>query len=171
MDILNKKERFNAFMLFLVMFFITTGVLITAIFFNFKLPLKENEVLKRENDKMNAQFTFNKEFSEKIEEIGKLIDSLDKAPESFQFISQSINYELVELKEKIPNDSIVNPALYQNFIITTSEYVNTKKKLFLINDSKKEVDDLKDDLKELQAENKDLANKLQMCEIVSKMNK
>lgn len=168
MDILNKKERLNAFLLFLLMFFITTGVLITAIYFNFKLPLKENEVLKTENDKMNAQFTFNKVFTEKMEGISKLVDSLDNAPDSFQFIEQSINYELVDLKEKIPNDSVVNPKLYENMILTVKSYVNVKKKLFLSKDSKKEVDDLKDEIKDLEDDAKDLARKLEMCEIVSR---
>lgn len=168
MDILNKKERFNAFMLFLLMFFITMIVLITAIFFNYKLPIKENEVLKHENDKMNMQFSFNKEFSSTIEDINKLVDSLDAAPESFQFIEQSINYELVQLKEKIPNDSIVDPKLYQNVILTYKTYVNTKKKLLQINDSKKEIDKMDKELKELADENKDLARQLQMCEMVSR---
>ncbi len=167
MDILNKKERFNAFILFLLMFFITTGVLITAIFFNFKLPLKENEVLKTENDKMNAQFTFNNDFTKKMEDISKLVDSLDRAPESFQFIEQSINYDLIELKEKIPNDSLVNRDLYENFIITTSEFVKTKKKLFLSKDSKKEVDDLKEEIKDLEDENKDLAKQIELMRIMS----
>ena len=168
MDILNKKERFNAFMLFLLMFFITTGVLITAVFFNFKLPLKENEVLKSENDKMNAQFTFNKDFTDRMEAIGKLVDSLDKSPESFQFIEQSINYELVDLKQKIPNDTVVSPRLYDNMILTVKSYVNVKKKLFLSKDSSKEVDDLKDEIKDLEDENKDLARKLEYMEIMSK---
>mgnify|MGYP006203762327 CR=1 FL=1 len=66
MDILNKKERFNAFMLFLLMFFITTGVLIAAIFFNFKLPLKENDVLKNENDKKSHFDFIRNEFQSKV---------------------------------------------------------------------------------------------------------
>ncbi|WP_339887643.1 type VI secretion system TssO [uncultured Flavobacterium sp.] len=168
MDILNKKERFNAFMLFLLMFLITMIVLITAIFFNYKLPIKENEVLKHENDKMNMQFSFNKEFSNKIEEINKLVDSLDAAPDSFQYIEQSINFELVQLKEIIPNDSIVDPKLYQNVILTYKTYVNTKKKLLQINDSKKEIDKMDKELKELADENKDLSRQLQMCEMVSR---
>ncbi len=143
-------------------------VLISAIFFNYKLPIKENEVLKNENDKMNMQYSFNKEFSNTIEDINKLVDSLDAAPESFQFIEQSINYELVQLKEKIPNDSIVDPKLYQNVILTYKTYVNTKKKLLQINDSKKEIDKMDKELKELADENKDLARQLQMCEIVSR---
>ncbi|NJM78900.1 MAG: hypothetical protein HC854_03395 [Flavobacterium sp.] len=167
MDILNKKERFNAFMLFLLMFFITTGVLITAIFFNFKLPLKENEVLKSENDKMNAQFTFNNEFTEKIEGIGKLVDSLDKAPESFQFIEQSINYDLVELKEKIPNDSLINTRLYDNIILTLKSYVNAKKKIILSSKSDEEVDELKEEIKDLKEENKDLSKQIEYLQIMS----
>ena len=69
MDILNKKERTSAFLLFLLMFIITTGVLFFAVFFNYRLPLKENEVLKNENDKILAEFNFQKKFSEKIEHI------------------------------------------------------------------------------------------------------
>ena len=168
MDILNKKERFNAFMLFLVMFLITTGVLITAIYFNFKLPIKENEVLKMENDKLNMQFSFNKLFSGKVEEINKLVDSLDASPDSFQFIEQSINYELVQLQEKIPNDTIVDSRLYQNVILTYKTYVTTKKKLLEINDSKKEITKLTQDLKEISDENKSLAKDLQMCEQISR---
>ena len=171
MDILNKKERFNAFMLFLLMFFVTMIVLITAIFFNYKLPIKENEVLKHENDKMNMQFSFNKEFSNKIEEINKLVDSLDAAPDSFQYIEQTINLELVQLKEIIPNDSIVDPKLYQNVILTYKTFVNTKKKLLLINDSKEKIDGLNSEVKELLEDKKALEQKLLLCEMVSRNNR
>ena len=170
MDILNKKERRNAFLLFLLMFFITTGVLITAIFFNFKLPLKENEVLKNENDRMNSPFNFNKEFTLKMEEIGKLVDSLDKAPLSFQFIEQSIGYELKELSESIPKDSTINPALYQNIIITTKEFVNTKKRLLLTKDAEKEIENLKRENESLKEDNKSLERNLQTLSIGSRYN-
>ncbi|WP_130736595.1 type VI secretion system TssO [Flavobacterium sp. J27] len=170
MDILNKKERRNAFLLFLLMFFITTGVLIAAIFFNFKLPLKENEVLKNENDRMNSQFNFNKEFTLKMEEIGKLVDSLDKAPLSFQFIEQSIGYELKELSESIPKDSTINPALYQNIIITTKEFVNTKKRLLLTKDAEKEIENLKRENESLKEDNKSLERNLQALSVGSRFN-
>lgn len=167
MDILNKKERFNAFMLFLLMFFVTMIVLITAIFFNYRLPIKENEVLKRENDKMNMQFSFNKEFSNKIEDVNKLVDSLNAAPESFQFIEQSINYELVQLKEKIPSDTIVDPKLYQNVILNYIDLVKTKKRLLLTSDSKNEMDKMDKELKELADENKSLSRELQLYQSMS----
>ena len=163
MDILNKKERTSAFLLFLLMFIITTGVLILAIFFNYRLPLKENEVLKAENDKILTEFNFQKKFSDKVEHIGVLIDSLDKAPESFQFIEQSINYELVDLKEKIPVDSDQSLKLYENVIITINDLVKAKKLLLQVNDSKKEIDQLNNQIKAYEDENKDLIRELQIA--------
>lgn len=163
MDILNKKERTSAFLLFLLMFIITTGVLFFAIFFNYRLPLKENEVLKSENDKILAEFNFQKKFSEKIEHIGVLIDSLDKSPESFQFIEQNISFELVDLKEKIPADSDQSLKLYDNVLITITDLVNTKKLLLQVNDSKKEIDMLNQQLKLYEEDNKELLRDLKLA--------
>lgn len=163
MDILNKKERVSAFLLFLLMFIITTGVLFLALFFNYKLPLKENEVLKNENDKILAEFNFQKQFAEEIEHIGVLIDSLDKAPESFQFTEQTINFQLVELKEKIPADSDQSVKLYDNVILTIKDLVNSKKLLLQVNDSKKDIDLLNKQLKAYEDENKDLLRDLEMA--------
>lgn len=168
MDILNKKERLSAFLLFLLMFIITTGVLFSAILFNYKLPLKENEVLKNENDKILAEFNFQKKFSDKVEHIGVLIDSLDKAPESFQFIEQSITFELVELKEKIPADSDQSLKLYDNVIITIKDLVNAKKLLLQVNDSKKEIDMLNNQIKAYEEENKDLMRDLELTRQLSR---
>lgn len=168
MDILNKKERTSAFLLFLLMFFVTTGVLFFAIFFNYRLPLKENEVLKNENDKILAEFNFQKKFSEKIEHIGILIDSLDKSPESFQFIEQNISFELVELKEKIPVDSDQSLKLYDNVILTITQLVNSKKLLLQVNDSKKEIDMLNTQIKAYEEENKDLLRDLRLAQQLSR---
>jgi len=168
MDILNKKERTSAFLLFLLMFIITTGVLFFAIFFNYRLPLKENEVLKSENDKILAEFNFQKKFSEKIEHIGVLIDSLDKSPESFQFIEQNISFELVDLKEKIPADSDQSLKLYDNVLLTITDLVNTKKLLLQVNDSKKEIDVLNQQLKAYEEDNKELLRDLKLATQLSR---
>jgi len=168
MDILNKKERLSAFLLFLLMFIITTGVLITALFYNYKLPLKENEILKAENDKILTQFNFQKQFSEKIEQISVMVDSLDKSPESFQFIEQKINFELVELNEKIPADSDQDLKIYDNVILTVKDLVNAKKMLLQVNDSKKEIEVLNTQIKSYEDENKDLIREL---ELVRQLNR
>jgi len=160
MDILNKKERTSAFLLFLLMFIITTAVLILALFYNYKLPLKENEVLKSENDKILNEFNFQKKFSDKIEHISVLVDSLDKSPESFQFTEQTINFELVHLKEAIPAESDKTLRLYDNVILTITDLVNAKRLLLQVNDSKKQIDELNNQIKSYEEENKDLMREL-----------
>lgn len=167
MDILNKKERMSAFLLFLLMFVITTGTLMAAIFFNFKLPLKENEVLKAENEKILNEFNFNKEFTDKIEHVSKMVDSLDKAPESFQFIEQDITRELVRLKDKLPADSDQSIRLYDNYIITVNQLISSKRQLSQLSDGKKEMDDLKEQLKAYEQDNKDLQRELALARQLS----
>lgn len=161
MDILNKKERTSAFIMFLLMFAVTTGVLIFALFFDFRLPLKENEVLKLENEKIVKESNFNKVFSDKVEYIGKLVDSLDKAPEKFPFIEQTINVELVDLQKKA--DSLEGSKLYGNVIITIGKLVSTKKTLSQLSDSKGNIEQLTEENKALEKENQDLDIKLQIC--------
>jgi Type VI secretion system, TssO len=161
MDILNKKERSSAFLLFLLMFVITTGTLVYALFFNYRLPLKENEVLKSENEKIGKEAKFNIEFSEKLEHIGKLVDSLDKAPEKFPFLEQTINVELVQLQKKA--DSLEGSKLYGNVIISINKLVNAKKTLSQLTDSKGAIEKLTEENKSLEKRNQDLDIKLQIC--------
>ncbi|MDV6167392.1 type VI secretion system TssO [Flavobacterium sp. DG1-102-2] len=171
MEILNKKERLSAFLLFLLMFAITTSVLVAAIFFNFRLPLKENEVLKAENEKILSEFNFQKTFADKVEYIATLVDSLDKAPESFQFTEQTINVELVNLNEKIQaKGSKENNKLYDNTIITIKELVNTKKQLLTVADSKKDLEALNSQIKAYEEENKDLLRELELSRQLSRRN-
>jgi hypothetical protein len=167
MDILNRKERMSAFLMFLLMFTITTGVLVFALFFNYKLPLKENEVLKIENEKINKQFLFHKVFSDKIDYIGALVDSLERSPERFQYLEQNINFELVELKGKIPADSLGTSKLYQNVILNINDLVTSKKKVIQVDDSKGDIEKLNDDIKDLEKENKDLFLRLQLCDQIN----
>ncbi|WP_306353350.1 type VI secretion system TssO [Flavobacterium sp. '19STA2R22 D10 B1'] len=174
MDILNRKERTSAFLLFLLMFIITTGILIYALFFNYKLPWKENEVLKNENDKILTEFNFQRQFSDKIDDISKLVDSLDKAPESFPFIEQSITVKLAELNQIVEQKKVIpkedgkdNPAestkLYDNAMLNVKKLVNTKKLLLQLNDSKQEIEMLNKQIKSYEEDTKSLTRDLEIC--------
>jgi ABC-type sugar transport system permease subunit len=166
MEILNKKERYSAFLMFFLMFTITTGVLIFALFFNYRLPVKENEVLKAENEKIVKEANFNRVFSDKLQYIGKLIDSLDKEPEKFPFIEQTINVELVDLKRK--SDSLEGSKLYENVILNVTKLVSTKKSLSQLTDSKGAIDQLTNENKNLEKINQQLGFDLQLCKAQNK---
>ncbi len=161
MDILNKKERFSAFALFLLMFSITTGVLIFALFFNFKLPLKENEVLKQENDKMLAQANYQKKFSNEFGQIRKLVDSLQKTPEKFVYIENTITKKLGDLDKEMPDDTL-SSRLYGRIIVNMQDLMIAKKALLENNDSSSKILELTNDKKDLQKRYDDLLIRFQM---------
>jgi ABC-type sugar transport system permease subunit len=169
MDILNKKERNSAFIMFLVMFVVTTGVLIFALFFDFRLPLKENEVLKIENEKIIKESNFQKKFSDKYQHICKLVDSLDRAPEQFPYLEQTISSELVDLQRKA--DSLqVDSKLYSNIIIYTNKLVQSKKISTNTNNSQGIIDKLTEEKEALIAKNTQLDMNLQICKQINNSN-
>jgi len=161
MEILNKKERLSALGLFLLLFLITTGIFITAIFFNYKLPLKENEVLKAENEKMLVQMNYQKKFSNEFENITKLIDSMQKNPERFTYIESTISNKLGELGKEIPQDT-TGSKFYERVILNVQDLVSTKKITLKDNDSQSTITQLTNEKKELEKELKDLYLKIQL---------
>ncbi len=155
MDILNKKERYSAFMLFLGMFGLSAGVLIFALFFNFKLPMKENEVLRSENEGMIKQFNYQQKFSDEFKNITKLLDSMQKTPERATYIEQSIGQKLGDLSKEIPDDTL-SSKLYEHIIVNVQDLVNSKKNLIQYSDSKNTIEQLTQENKDKQKRIDDL---------------
>ena len=155
MDILNKKERYSAFMLFLGMFGLSAGVLIFALFFNFKLPMKENEVLRSENEGMIKQFNYQQKFSDEFKNITKLLDSMQKTPERATYIEQSIGQKLGDLSKEIPDDTL-SSKLYERIIVNVQDLVNSKKNLIQYSDSKNTIEQLTQENKDKQKRIDDL---------------
>lgn len=128
MEVLNKKERTSSFFLFLLMFIICTGVLITAIFYNQKIPTKENEVLRAENKRTQYEAAYRKGFMADMRKIDKLLDSLDNLNEGYTFLEKTISSDLVNIRNKIPKDSILDGAgVYENTILTYKRLLDAKR--------------------------------------------
>ncbi|WP_461532413.1 type VI secretion system TssO [Sinomicrobium sp.] len=165
MEILNKKERISAFLLFLLMLIITVGALIFAVFFNYQLPWKENEALKLENDRIMNEFYYQDKFSSKLNELTASIDSLDRAEDGFQFLEQTINLELAKLQEGVPTDreAYKQTLMYNNVILNLKGFVNAKRKLQLLKTSEEEIDDLKSQVSEYEDIINDLRKQLELC--------
>lgn len=152
MEVLNKKERTSSFLLFLLMFAITIGILFTAFFFSYKLPWKENEVLRAENQKIRYEFLYQKRFMTSLEDIDKKIDSLDNAREGYFFLEQSINADLIDLKSDIPKDSLGDRGMYENLILTYKKLVDAKRDLKQVESARLDIEDLKEQIAEYEKE-------------------
>ncbi|HEA21175.1 hypothetical protein LCGC14_2743860 [marine sediment metagenome] len=152
MEILNKKERTNSFLLFLLMFVITVGILFSAFFFSYKLPWKENAMLRTENQKIRYEFLFQKKFIKNLEQVDNLIDSLENTREGYFFLEQSINAELINIKCDIPKDSLDDKSMYENLVLTYKKLMDAKRDLKQVENAKKEIDDLSEQLNESEKE-------------------
>ncbi|MGS2763990.1 type VI secretion system TssO [Sinomicrobium sp. M5D2P9] len=165
MEILNKKERVSAFLLFLLMLIITVGILVFAVFFNYKLPWRENEALKQENDKIMNEFRYQETFSGKIDGLTASIDSLDRSGDSFQFLEQTIGLELAKLKESVPTDkeAFKQTLLYNNVILNLKDLVTTKRRMQLLRKSEAQIDDLNKQVSDYEEIINDLKKELELC--------
>lgn len=162
MEILNKKERTSSFLLFLLMFVITVGILFTAFFFSYKLPWKENDVLRAENQKIRYEFLYQKKFMAELQGVDKLIDSLENTNEGYFFLEQSINADLIDIKSEVPKDSLDDKSMYDNLILTYKKLMDAKRDLKQVENAKNEIDDLNEQISEYEKDINSLEKALEL---------
>jgi len=132
--ILNSKERNEAFLKFLLFFCITVALIIIAVYFNFRLPLKENSKL-REKITLQTQEEMNQEkFTENMDKAMAYLDSLDKDPknmESIEILLTGKIRDLATLQEKGYSPyAKMNKVIIERMI----ELKDQKKQLFKLSD-------------------------------------
>ena len=110
-QVLNSKERSEAFFKFLAFFLITVACVVLAVFFNYYLPSSENRVLEEQVDIQRQQDATETKFVAKMTEAVTLLDSLDKnvSPAVQDQINNQLNGKLTELEELRQKD---DPSAY-----------------------------------------------------------
>ena len=149
---LNKKERTSSFLLILLMFAITVGILFTAFFYSYKLPWKENAVLREDNKKMQYEFLYQKKFIKALEDVDKQIDSLDTVKEGWFFVEQSIIKNLIDLRSDIPKDSLDDRSMYENLVLTYNKLVDAKRDLKQVESARHEINELEEQVADYEKE-------------------
>lgn len=96
-QVLNSQERNQAFLKFLLFFVITVALIIGAVFFNYKLPLRENRMLQSEVEVQRVQDANQQKFVTRMEEAIVLLDSMEKKGANFQQIDLQLGSKMGEL--------------------------------------------------------------------------
>ncbi|WP_295842618.1 type VI secretion system TssO [uncultured Apibacter sp.] len=172
MEILNKKDRWIAFLLFISLFTITIVVIVISIFFNYQLPWKENYELRKENAAMIYEFKYQEKFENQMEVLKKYIDSIDMPNNDIYYYQQKSIDMIIKMEQNMPGkDSIRRRLLYTNFLLTSRSLIDAKKTLKTYAKSKSEIDTL---LAKVDAYKKQLqivTRELQICsQIVTTKN-
>ncbi len=96
-QVLNSKERNEAFLKFLVFFLVTVILVILAIYFNFRLPVRENKMLQDEIETQRQQDMNQTKFVSKMQEAVVLLDSLGKGGPGADQVNLQLNGKLAEM--------------------------------------------------------------------------
>jgi DNA repair ATPase RecN len=143
---LNAKERNRVFLKFLLFFLLTLVLVVTAIYFDFKLPLKENSYLQKEIDQQR-QIEHNQEnFVNTMNDAVKLLDSLDKPGTDMTQISAQLDQKMIELDGLKQKDYSAYGKMDKAIVDKFWELSRAKPKLKKLEDDENKLSQLKADL-------------------------
>jgi len=96
-QILNSQDRNQAFLKFLLFFLVTLVLAILAVYFNYRLPVRENSMLQDEVNLQRQMDEGQSKFSAKMQEAIVLLDSLDKPGINYDQVSSQLDGKLTDL--------------------------------------------------------------------------
>lgn len=161
MKSLNVKQRRKAFISFLFLFILTSSLVVAIVFFNLKVPEKENKYLHNRLNYLSLEGKQTEDFAHKMNKVKSLIDSMDIKGTNIEFTNQLISTELAVMRNKfISADSVAHVGMYNNIILTYLELKEAKIELLNLEDAKTDIESyikIVEELKEkLEAKQRDL---------------
>ena len=127
---LNQNTRNDLYLKFLLFFFLTSALVVLAIFVDVQLPTQENKILKAKYAQINKELEFQSGFTKKVNEVRSILDSINNSGQNVMYLEQLASTKLAGMKESIPvEDSIKQKALYDYMIQTLIALQNSKKNL------------------------------------------
>ncbi len=141
----NSKERRNSFFKFFLLFLFTVATIIFAIYFNYKVPTQENTILKQKFKLVEKDLEFQKEFTEEMNSIKTLMDSLDVPGTQKAYINSLISKKLVDLQTMIPTkDSTYKYDMYKSIVHLNIDIQKYKGRLFELRDAEEKIKECTD---------------------------
>ena len=152
-QVLNSQERNQAFLKFLVFFLVTVVLIIAAIFFNFRLPVRENKMLQSEVDIQRIQDVNQQKFFSVMQDASQLLDSLDKKGSNAQQLNLLINNKLQELSKLQQGNNTLYGKIDLSVINTMTILLQTKLSLQDANGNVNKMSSAQGELEKCQATN------------------
>jgi len=152
----NQAERRKAFLNFLAFFIITVTVILTSVFFSFRVPLKENEQLRADANRMENERLILAAFEAKMQETVNMIDTINESGNDVPIIDNRISRNINDMAAML-SDSISVKKFYESIIANLTNQQMTKKQL-------RDAYAKDDDSGKLKEKINDLENELTRCQ-------
>lgn len=142
-SVLNSKERNRAFLKFLFFFIISVWLIVGAVYFNMKVPHKENAVLREQVMRYRAQSLAQERFVTSMDQAKVLIDSLKQPGVNSMYLNQQIAGKLRELTDLQYKDSSMYSRMNKNVLDLYLRYQDATNKVVSMGDLPKQLEDYK----------------------------
>jgi Type VI secretion system, TssO len=119
---INTAERNSAFWKFLFFFVLSVAMIVTAIFFNTRLPFEENKILKEKAESARNLAMSQDKFNSSIKEVLVLLDSMAKPQTNLNIIKGEIDNKLSKLNNIYIGDMSAQAGLDKTIISLLSSY-------------------------------------------------
>jgi hypothetical protein len=137
----NSVERRNAFIRFVIFYALTTALIITAVFFSFQVPFKENRQLRSQLSVVYKEREFDRSFFNLTNETKKMLDSIDRFPAGadVSLLEGRITGNIQKMDAMASRDSVSRTRIY-SVLVTTFSNANADKKRIRVASSKGDIE-------------------------------
>ena len=160
MRVLNKQERTSAFLWFLLFFVVSVGLFVLAIFFNYQVPAKENDDLRKQLTSFRQEQAFQGDFLQRMEKVKNNLDSVNLPGQNANYMDQVVAQDLVTMRNSIPKESVTHYGLYNNVIQNLLSIQQGKQQMRGLQNAQQTIAELKEKIADLNRELETTRNEL-----------
>lgn len=165
MEVLNKKERNQYFLRFVVTFLALLLLILTAVYFGYQVPIKENAHLKDKMMLQEQELLFKSDFTQLNNDVALLLDTMQVAGVNVELLEGRITAKIQQMDGLIQQYTGVDKPLYMNVVKGLSQQKQDKNTIRMGGSKEQEMADYEKRIAVLEQnrdEWKTQAEKLQM---------
>jgi type VI secretion system TssO-like protein len=165
--ILNVRERDTAFWKFLVFFILSTLLVVSAVYFDTRIPAKDNAIMREQISSYKTQANSQEKFVRSMDDAKALIDSLSRPGSNNVYLNQQIAARIRELAQLQYKDSSMYSRLNKNVLDVFLRYQEAANKVVSMGDIPRQLEDYKAKYEQAQ---RDLDNTRRDLDVLRRSN-
>lgn len=148
--IVNAKERDTAFWKFLFFFLLSTLLVTGAVYFDTRIPAKDNAIMRDQISSYKTQAQAQEKFVRSMDEAKALIDSLSRPGSNNVYLNQQIAAKIRELAQLQYKDSSMYSRLNKNVLDIFLRYQEAANKVVSMGNLPQQLDDTRSKYEQAQ---------------------
>lgn len=153
----NIKERKKTFTSFMLLFLLSTVIIVLLAFSSTRVPLKVNSLLQKQVEVSDHEREFSINFMSQMTSVTSLLDTVNStAVSTADLIDGQISTGITKLSVMVDMDSVQNKDLYRSVVLSLSDLQRAKKQL-------RKTTEADTDINQVKRENETLSNQLEQC--------